>query len=338
MRIALDAMGGDKAPAAPVEGALEAVGRFDDVELLLVGDLAVLEREFAARGGKPARVTLVASEGVVSMDDEPVRAMKHKPRNSARVTAELLASGAADGVVNLGSTGAAVAAATLFCKRIEGVSRLGIAVPFPRRHGVSVVVDCGGLVDARPEHLWVYAVMARHYSRAAFGVAEPKVGILSVGEEEHKGNKLVKETWELFKKHPMPGFMGNVEGRDPFAAVADVIVCDGFVGNVMLKAAEGLGEMMLGMLKEAAPTTPGVLPILKEMVRKLDYAEYGGAPLLGVRGGYIIGHGRSDGRAVANAVRAARDYLLAGVDQKVAAELAASPLSAPAGPAGGTPA
>jgi len=331
VRIALDAMGGDKAPAAPVEGALEAVARFEDVEVLLVGDPAALERELAARGGKPARIHVVASEGVVTMDDEPVRAMRHKPRNSARVTAEQLASGAADGVVNLGSTGAAVAAATLFCKRIEGVSRLGIAVPFPRREGVSIAVDCGGLVDARAEHLYTYAVMARQYIRAAYGVAEPKVGILSVGEEEHKGNKLVKETWELFKKHPMPGFVGNVEGRDPFVDVADVIVCDGFVGNVMLKAAEGLGEMMLGMLKEVAATTPAVLPVLKAMARKLDYAEYGGAPLLGVRGGYIIGHGRSDGRAVANAIRAARDYLLAGVDAKIAADLVAAPV-------GGTPA
>src|SRR5947207_14931767 len=145
VRIALDAMGGDKAPAAPVEGALDAVARFADVEILLVGDPGTLEKELAARGGKPARVQIVASDGVVGMDDEPVRAMKHKPRNSARVAAEQLASGAAHGVVNLGSTGAAVAAATLFCKRIEGVSRLGIAVPFPRRgSGVSVVVDCGG--------------------------------------------------------------------------------------------------------------------------------------------------------------------------------------------------
>src|SRR5438034_11726662 len=139
------------------------------------------------------------------VDEEPVRAMKHKPRNSARVAAEQMAAGGpADGVVNLGSTGAAVAAATLFCRRIEGVSRLGIAVPFPRRNGVTIVVDCGGIVDARAEHLHAYAVMARHYVRVAFGVAEPKVGILSIGEEEHKGNRLVKETWELFEKHPVP--------------------------------------------------------------------------------------------------------------------------------------
>ena len=331
MRIALDAMGGDKAPAAPVEGALEAVRRYEDVEILLVGDPAVLERELAARGGRPDRVTIVPSEGVVAMDEEPVRAMKGKPRNSARVAAECLASGQAQGVVNLGSTGAAVAAATLFCPRIAGVSRFGIAVPFPRREGVTVVVDCGGIVDARAEHLWSYAVMARHYVRAAFRVAEPKVGVLSVGEEEHKGNKLVKETWELLKKHPVPGFVGNVEGRDVFGDAADVVVCDGFVGNVMLKAAEGLGEMMISLLKAAAATAPAVVPVLKQVVGKLDYAEYGGAPLLGVRGAYVIGHGRSDGRAVWNAVRVAREYVAAGLDAKIAADLAE-------GAVGGSPA
>ncbi|MCC7138394.1 MAG: phosphate acyltransferase PlsX [Planctomycetes bacterium] len=331
MRIALDAMGGDKAPAAPVEGALEAVRRYEDVEILLVGDPAVLERELAARGGRPDRVTIVPSEGVVAMDEEPVRAMKGKPRNSARVAAECLASGQAQGVVNLGSTGAAVAAATLFCPRIAGVSRFGIAVPFPRREGVTVVVDCGGIVDARAEHLWTYAVMARHYVRAAFRVAEPKVGVLSVGEEEHKGNKLVKETWELLKKHPVPGFVGNVEGRDVFGDAADVVVCDGFVGNVMLKAAEGLGEMMISLLKAAAATAPAVVPVLKQVVGKLDYAEYGGAPLLGVRGAYVIGHGRSDGRAVWNAVRVAREYVAAGLDAKIAADLAE-------GAVGGSPA
>jgi glycerol-3-phosphate acyltransferase PlsX len=146
-----------------------------------------------------------------------------------------------------------------------------------------------------------------------------------VGEEEHKGNKLVKETWELFKKRPLPGFVGNVEGRDPFGSAADVIVCDGFVGNVMLKAVEGVAEMMLSAVKAGLPQAPGIAPVLKALVKKLDYAEYGGAPLLGVRGAYIIGHGRSDGRAVANAIRVARDYVAAGVDAKVAADLVGAP-------------
>src|SRR5262245_46040281 len=182
-------MGGDHAPKAPVEGALAAIERFPDVQVLLVG-----ERELASRGGRPARIEIVESEGAVSMDEEPVRAMKAKPRNSARVAAESAAEGRADGVVNLGSTGAAVAAAILFGKRLPGVSRPGIAGPFPRKDGVTLVVDAGGNVDVRPEHLYQWAVMARHYARVTLGIAVPKVGILSVGEEEHKGNRLVKET------------------------------------------------------------------------------------------------------------------------------------------------
>jgi glycerol-3-phosphate acyltransferase PlsX len=322
VRIALDGMGGDKAPAAPVEGTLEALSRFPALEVLLVGDPAALERELVARGGRPDRVRIVPSEGVVGMGDEPVRAMRSMPRNSARVAAECLASGEADAVVNLGSTGAAVAAATLFCPKIRGVSRLGIAVPFPRREGVTVVVDCGGIVDARAEHLHAYAFMARHYARCAFGTQEPRVGILSVGEEEHKGNKLVKETWDLFRAHPVPGFVGNVEGRDVFTEGVDVVVCDGFVGNVLLKAAEGLGEMMIGLLRAALPTAPQVEPVLQQMVRRLDYAEYGGAPLLGVRGAYVIGHGRSDARAVRNALRVAHDLAAGDIPRKVEAELA----------------
>ena len=340
MRIALDAMGGDRAPAAPVEGALAAISAYPDVEVLLVGDPAVLERELVVRGGRPDRMTIVPSDGVVGMDEEPVRAMKAKPKNSARVAAELLGSGGADGVVNLGSTGAAVAAATLFCKRIVGVSRLGIAVPFPRRSGVTIVVDCGANVDVRPEHLYVYAVMARHYCRVAVGTPSPKVGLLSIGEEEHKGNKLVKEVWELFRRHPLEGFVGNVEGRDVFRDTADVVVCDGFVGNVLLTAAEGLGELCIGIVKDALPTVPGAAAILKDLVKKFDYAEYGGAPLLGVRGTYIIGHGRSDGRAVKNAIRVVRELIAGGVDTRIAAELATTPglgTPAPGAPPSGTP-
>jgi glycerol-3-phosphate acyltransferase PlsX len=324
MRIALDAMGGDKAPSAPVDGALEAIRRFPDVTLLLVGEPAVLERELAARGGRPDRIEIVESEGVVGMDEEPVRAMKSKPRNSARVAASCLGEGRAAGVVNLGSTGAAVAAATLFCKRLPGVARPGIAVPFPSREGVTVVVDCGANVDARPEHLVQYTVMARHYARVALGVAEPKVGVLSIGEEEHKGNRLVHETWELLKRSPPPNFVGNVESREVFGGAADVVVCDGFVGNVLLKAAEGLGEMLFGMAKGAVGALPEGQALLRQIARKFDYAEYGGAPLLGIQGAYIIGHGRSDAHAVANAVRVARDYVAGGVDQRIVEELAAT--------------
>jgi glycerol-3-phosphate acyltransferase PlsX len=329
MRIALDAMGGDQAPQAPVEGALHALERHPDVEVMLVGEPEVLAREVGARGGPRPRLHVVASEGVIGMDEEPVRAMKAKPNNSAKVAAECLGAGKADGVVNLGSTGGAVAAATLFCRRLPGVKRPGIAVPFPRPTGVTVVVDAGSNIDARAEHLHQYAVMARHYARAAFGVAEPRVGILSVGEEEHKGNRLVKETWDLFRQHPVPGFVGNVEGRDVFRDVVDVVVCDGFVGNVLLKAAEGLGEMMIGMAHAGAGGRPEGLALVKDMKRKFDYAEYGGVPLLGIHGAYLIGHGRSDARAVANAIRAARDHVASGVDQRIVADLASAPAAGP---------
>jgi phosphate acyltransferase len=324
IRIALDAMGGDKAPAAPVEGALAAVERFADVTVLLVGDPPTLERELASRGGRPHRVDVVPSGPALAMDEEPVRGMKTHPTNSARVAAELVGLGRADGVVNLGSTGAAVTAAMLFGKRLPGVARPGIAVPFPRADGATVVVDAGGFVDVRPEHLYQWAVMARHYARVTLGVASPKVGILSVGEEEHKGNKLVKEAWELFKAHPIEGFVGNVEGRDVFGDAADVIVCDGFVGNVLLKAAEGLGEMLIRIVRDGVGGTPAGAETLRTLLRKLDYAEYGGAPLLGIRGAYVIGHGRSEARAVVNAIRVARDHVANDVEQKIVDELAAS--------------
>jgi glycerol-3-phosphate acyltransferase PlsX len=337
MRIALDAMGGDHAPAATVEGALEAVRRYDDLHVLLVGDPPAVEEALtAALGGDRAvggdgpasRLRIVGSEGVVEMNDEPVRAMKAKPRCSARVAAELLGSGDAEGVVNLGSTGAAVAAATLFTRRLPGVSRPGIAVPFPRRQGVTLVVDCGGIVDARPEHLHQLAIVARHLARAAYGVAAPRIGILSVGEEEHKGNKLVHDTWELFRRHPVEGFVGNVEGRDVFGDVADVVVCDGFVGNVLLKATEGAFELLAGLVKSTLAARPDGGPLAREVLgavrSKIDYAEYGGALLVGLHGAYVIGHGRSEARAVTNAIRVAREYAVSGVESRILEELAAS--------------
>jgi glycerol-3-phosphate acyltransferase PlsX len=318
-------MGGDRAPAAPVEGAVEALRRHEDLQVLLVGEPDVLRRELARVGASEGdRLEIVPSGAAVGMDEEPVRAMK-RADNSARVAAETLASGRAQGVVNLGSTGAAVAAATLFCPRLPGVKRPGIAVPFPREQGATIVVDCGASVDARPEHLHQHALMAARYARAALGVAEPRVGILSVGEEEHKGNRLVKETWDLFRASPVANFVGNVEGRDVFAGTVDVVVCDGFVGNVMLKACEGIAELALRMVQAASGGKPEAAGLGRGLRAKFDYAEYGGAPLLGIRGAYLIGHGRSDARAVTNALRAARAYVEADLDRKIAEDLAVAP-------------
>jgi glycerol-3-phosphate acyltransferase PlsX len=333
VRVALDAMGGDQAPAAPVAGAVDALRRFDDLEVLRVGDPTALEREVAKAGGSPGdRLRIRKSGAALGMDEEPVRGMKARPDNSARVAAEALAAGDVQGVVNLGSTGAAVAAAMLFCPRLPGVKRPGIAVPFPREEGATIVVDCGANLDANAAHLHQYALMASRYARAALGTKAPRIGILSVGEEEHKGNRLVRETWEAFRASPVPGFLGNVEGRDVFEGKVDVVVCDGFAGNVLLKGCEGIAELALRLVAKASAAAGGApgaaaggAGAAKGLRSKLDYAEYGGAPLLGIRGAYLIGHGRSDARAVSNALRAARSYLVEDLDAKIAEDLAATP-------------
>jgi phosphate acyltransferase len=332
MRIALDAMGGDRAPAAPVEGALRAVEAWADLAVVLVGKPDLLSAELGRLGATPAlrqRLPLVEALDVVGMDEDPVAAVRTRAGCSARVAAELLGRREVGGVVNMGSTGAAVASAQLFCERLEGVKRLGIAVPFPRARGATVVCDCGANPDARPEHLTQYAVMAAHYARATLGVEQPRIGILSIGEEEHKGNRLVKETWERLRAEPIASsvgtLVGNVEPREFFHDRADVVIADGFTGNAVLKAAEGMAEYVLGLTKSALGGSADAPKVLTSVMSRVDYAEYGGAPLLGVRGAYVIGHGRSDARAVTNALRAARAYLAHDVDAKIVAALAAAP-------------
>lgn len=325
IRIALDAMGGDRAPAATVEGAFAALDRFPDVEIVLVGNPQAIARETDRVGGgrEAHRIRVFDAPEVVSPHDDPAKAMRALPRNSARACATLLGEGEVSGVVNMGSTGAAVAAAALYAKRLEGVRRPGIAVPFPRPGGATVVLDCGANPDAKAEHLHQYAVMGSLYARATLGVESPRIGILSIGEEEHKGNRLVHETWDLFRRDPVGTFVGNVESREFFVDRADVVVADGFSGNIALKAAEGMAEFVLATLAEALPQgAPSSRELLHRVAARVDYAEYGGAPLLGVRGGYLIGHGRSDARAVANAVRAVRSYLVHETDRKIVEQLA----------------
>ncbi len=325
MRIALDAMGGDRAPAAPVEGAVQAVREFADVEITLVGFPDLLETELAGHGvsdAERARLTIVPADHVAGMSDDPVRAVRANEGNTARICAELLREGEARGVVNMGSTGAAVAAAQLFCGRLVGVRRPGIAVPFPRAGGTTLVVDGGANPDARAEDLYQFAIMAGLYARSALGVDTPRIGILSIGEEEHKGNQLVHDTWELFRARGLQPFVGNVEPREFFEDKADVVVTDGFSGNVALKAAEGMAEFLLRSLPDVLPAGVDVPDVARRLAARVDYAEYGGAPLLGIRGPYLIGHGRSNARAVVNACRAIRAYEKHHVGEKTVEELA----------------
>jgi glycerol-3-phosphate acyltransferase PlsX len=324
IRIAIDALGGDLAPAAPVEGAVQALRAFDDVGIVLVGDPARIAAELDRVGATPAeraRLEVKDAPYGVAGEADPVRAIRANEGVSARAAAEMLRRGEVDGVLNMGHTGAAVAAATLYCRRLEGVRRTGIAVPFPRPGGATILLDCGANPDAAPSELRQYAVMGTRYAQAALGVKEPRVGILSIGEEEKKGNRLVSETWAEFRARPVERFVGNVEPRQLFEDHADVVVCDGFAGNVVLKAAEGMAEFLARSLKDLGD--PAARKALGSALARADYSEYGGAPLLGVDGAYVIGHGRSGPRAFVNGVRAVRAYVAGGVSAKITRDLVA---------------
>ncbi|MGQ0613055.1 MAG: phosphate acyltransferase PlsX [Planctomycetaceae bacterium] len=302
MRVAVDAMGGDHAPRELVAGALEAARIEPGFSVLLVGDQARIEAEIAAAGGAPANVSVRHAAQQIGMGESPVEALRKNPDASILRTVQLVASGEADACIAAGSTGAAVAAAMMALPRLPNVRRPAIAVPFParNRHGVCLLLDVGANPACRPAHLFQYAVMGSNYFRSVFGEPNPRVALVSIGEEEGKGNALVKETTKLLRAGPVQ-FVGNVEGRGLFGGACEVGVTDGFVGNIILKAAEGFAETVLGLVSDVVKSSnPG---LLKELARKVDYAEYGGAPLLGVQGVVIICHGRSDRRAIGNAIR-----------------------------------
>ena len=302
MRVAVDAMGGDHAPREVVAGGIDAARSEPDSSVLLVGDREAIERELAVAGGAPANVRIVHASQQIGMGDSPVEALKRNPDASILRTVQLIAAGEADACIAAGSTGAAVAAAMMALPRLPGVKRPAIAVPFParNRHGVCLLLDVGANPACRPSHLYQYAIMGANYFRSVFGEQNPRVALVSIGEEEAKGNQLVKETTKLLRGSAV-NFVGNAEGRDLFGGACEVGVTDGFVGNVILKAAEGFAEVVLGMVADLVREHNPAL--LKDLARKVDYAEYGGAPLLGVQGIVMICHGRSDRRAIANAIR-----------------------------------
>ena len=305
MRVAVDAMGGDKAPRELVAGALEVARNDDDYEILLFGDRAQVEPELREQGGAPDNVRVIHAGEVISMGASPVEALKKNPDASILRAIQALGAGEADACVAAGNTGAAVAASMMTLKRLPGVRRPGIAVPFParNRHGVCLLIDVGANPNCRPAHLYQYAIMGANYYRSMFGEESPRVALVSIGEEESKGTSLTKEAGELLRNGPVQ-FVGNAEGRDLFGGACEVGVADGFVGNIILKAAEGFAEVTLALVADLL--TAANPRVLQDLARRVDYAEYGGAPLLGVDGVVMICHGRSDRRAIANAIRAAR--------------------------------
>ncbi len=312
MKIALDAMGGDGAPDVEVQGALDAVEELG-VEVTLVGNRASIERSLGSRA-RAGKLSICHCEEVVGMDETPLKAVRKKKDSSIRVAFDLAGKGKVAAVVSAGNSGATMAAGLLTLGRMEGAERPAIASIFPGQKGPVVVIDVGANVDCRPEHLFQFGVMAHAFASVCLGVQDPKIGLLSIGEEGGKGNEQVRLTHELFEKSPL-NFSGNVEGRDIFTGDVDIIVCDGFVGNVALKLTEGLGETVSTMLKqELRRSFSGRAAFflgrraLKKFAGKLDYAEYGGAPLLGINGVGIICHGASSAKAIKNAIKLAARY------------------------------
>lgn len=328
LTIAVDAMGGDHAPKSEVEGAIRAAAALP-VRIILVGVEDTVRRELAQHphaSGLPIEVHH-ASE-YITMEDAAAKSVRTKRDSSIRVASRLVKEGRAQGVVSAGNTGAVMATAKLVQGMIPGVERPALASPVPTQSGSRVVLlDVGANVDSSPEMLAQFAVMGEIYSRIILHNEHPRVGLLSIGEEEHKGNDLTRAAFPLLKALPI-NFVGNVEGRDIFAGTADVVVCDGFTGNVALKVGEGLVDMFASMLKEslAATVTRKVGYLLSrsaysDFKKRLDYAEHGGAPLLGVKGATIICHGRSNATAIKNAIRVAAEFAQGHIAEKIAAEL-----------------
>ena len=310
MRIAVDAMGGDFAPQAIVEGALLAVKECAAIDCLyLVGDETAIRAEIARCGGNPGRVEIRHASEVVGMGESPATAVRRKKDSSINRSMDLVKNVEADAVFAAGSTGAAVAAATLKMRTLEGIRRPGIAVAMPTPADKPVlVIDGGATTDCTPEILMQFAVMGDAYSRKVIGRSEPKVGLMSVGTEEAKGNALSKEAFELLEKAPVK-FIGNVEGHDLFEGEVDVVVCDGFTGNVILKTSESVAHAIGKWLKRELTRNPirvlGALLLsggLRALKKKTSQKTYGGAPLLGVNGICIIGHGSSDKIAAKNGI------------------------------------
>lgn len=333
MRAAVDVMGGDKAPAAILKGCWEAAPMLDlEDRVLLVGDEEIIKQGLADSDLCPEKKSLyqiVATREVIGMDDSPVEAVRSKPNSSIAVMCKLAGKGEADVVISAGNTGACVAAAQLRMRLLPGVVRPGIAVIFPTFYGPIVICDVGANIVPQPRHLQQYALMAGAYCSAVCGVQNPRVGLLSIGEEDAKGTTTVKEARKLMRDEPQINFVGNVEGRDLFKGAVDVVVCDGFVGNIVLKFTEGMAEGMFQTIaSELQESDPKLLeqfkPVMKRIFQKHDWQEYGGAPLLGVAGYCLICHGRSDSRAIKNAIRVGKQLSGSDVNSNIVKEIAES--------------
>ena len=321
-------MGGDKAPQAIVEGTRDALAEFSFIDrLLLVGDEDVLKKEIDRVQLSDRRLEIVPATEIVGMGESPVQAVRRKKNSSISVAIDLVKNGDSEAVVSAGNTGAAVAASTIKLRTLPGVERAGIASPLPNEHGPCNIVDAGANVDAKPRHLLQYAIMGTVYARHVQGKKDPVVGLMSVGEEEGKGTDFTREVFDLLKASHL-NFRGNVEGHDLFESKLDVVVCDGFTGNIVLKSCEATAKVMFKWLKHEINSSPfrqlGALMAkgaFKATLERGNYETYGGSPLLGVNGVTIIAHGSSSARAIKNAIRVAAESVRHEVNPHIQEEI-----------------
>ena len=317
MKIAVDAMGGDYAPEEVVLGAIEAVKAYK-YDVVLVGDEKKIRKVMAEHGSEESeRLTIVHAAEVIEMDEHPAQAIRKKKDASIVVATRLVKEGVCDAVVAPGSTGAAVTAALLGLGRIKSIERPCIATPIPSKKGVSVLLDSGANSDSKPKHLVQAAIMGTHYAKYIFNIESPKIGLLNIGAEASKGNELSQTTYPMLEATKTISFYGNIEGRDITEGIVDVVVCDGFVGNVILKFGEGIALFIMQLVKDsirkggilAKLGAMAVMPAFKHLKKRLDFTEYGGAPLLGVDGSFIICHGSSKAKTIRHAVRVAGELV-----------------------------
>jgi glycerol-3-phosphate acyltransferase PlsX len=323
MRIALDALGGDFAPAPNIEGAIAALNADPDLEVILVGETAQIDPLVQKTGYSGNRLRLQNCDGAVGMDEKPTEALRKKPNCSLNVCWQLMATREADAVVSAGNTGAVVAAGLRTRLFLPGVKRPGIAVALPTRKGRTVLMDVGANPAARPEHLVQYGVMGSIYARDVLGMESPRVGLMNIGSEEGKGTDFYRETHTALTQSPVKAqYIGNVEGRDLFQGSVEVIVCEGFVGNVLLKASEGMAEFLLHtmhseVLGKLTSERDVAMQHFAAAARKYQHHESGGAPLLGVDGICIICHGSSNSRSIENALKVARTFKSRNINQQI---------------------
>ncbi|PAW77193.1 MAG: phosphate acyltransferase PlsX [Verrucomicrobia bacterium Tous-C9LFEB] len=326
MKIALDAMGGDFAPANPVAGAVAALKEYKDVELILVGDEARLNHELKehGRGSWQDRLSIKHASEVIGMSEGAVEGVRRKKDSSINRAVELIKEGKAEAIVSAGHTGALVACATIKLRTLPGIDRPGLATILPTERNVFLLIDGGANIDAAPEHLVGYAVMGSIYSHEILGYPKPRVAIMSIGSEAGKGNDFTRETYKLLSTTDVINFVGNIEGHALFNDPVEVVVCDGFVGNVVLKTAESLATGIFSWLKHELKKNPlrqaGALMAKEAFMairKKTNTEEYGGVPLLGVNGICIKAHGNSTAKAIKNAIRVARESVLQQVNGRI---------------------